>query len=192
MDIQSVEFLTSYAGTGKVPDWGLPEIAVVGRSNSGKSSFINAVLGRKQIAHVSSKPGKTQTVNYFVVNADFIFTDLPGYGFAKTSKAHRESWKKTIDKYFNFSPRLKLVIIITDVKVGMTELDAQMTAYCAGKGIPFFIIANKVDKLNQSLRDQRRKELDASVGEEHYLFFSALKKRGIQDFLSLLEQFLQK
>ena len=73
MDIQSVEFLTSYAGTGKVPDWGLPEIAVVGRSNSGKSSFINAVLGRKQIAHVSSKPGKTQTVNYFVVNADFIF-----------------------------------------------------------------------------------------------------------------------
>jgi GTP-binding protein len=191
MEIRSVEFLTSYAGEGKVPDWNLPEIAVVGRSNSGKSSFINAVLGRKQIAHVSSKPGKTTTVNYFVVNADFIFTDLPGYGFAKRSKRERETWKKTIDRYFNFSPRLRLVIIIIDVKVGLTELDAQMTAYCAGKNIPFFIIANKMDKLNQSLRAQRTKELNASVGKEHFLFFSALKKRGVEDVLSLLDSILQ-
>jgi len=190
LKFNEVRFLSSYAGNGKPPMWNLPEIAVVGRSNVGKSSFINAVTGRKSVARISSKPGKTRLVNYFAVDASFILVDLPGYGYAKASKQDRNEWKKIIETYLKGTSWLKNLLILVDAKVGLTDLDRTMIGYCEKSGIPYFIIANKVDKLNQSGKAARKKEFDTLFGAESYMFFSALEKKGVEEFTDLLSAFL--
>lgn len=128
----------------------LPEIAFVGRSNVGKSSLINSLTGTKRLARTSSTPGLTKMVNYFIINNNFYFVDLPGYGFSKTGKAHKELWSNLIEQYLLFSKQLKLVFLLLDLRHKPSELDFKMLKFLYLYKIPFKIIATKSDKVAKS------------------------------------------
>lgn len=142
-------FLTSALKTDELPPLMLPEIAVVGRSNVGKSSLINHLLRTKSVAKVSSKPGKTQRINYFVIDDALLLVDLPGYGYAKTSKSLQEEWGIWIDKYLK-KRELKLILFLLDSRRELTEEDRQFIEWARYKGMNLLLILTKGDKLSQS------------------------------------------
>jgi GTP-binding protein len=148
MNIKSARFLTSVAARDKILDTGMPEFAFVGRSNVGKSSIINNLVGIKDLAKTSSMPGLTKLVNYFVVNENFIFVDLPGYGYAKASKEHQGVWSSLIGDYLLKSPDLKMVFVLLDIRHKPNELDKIMIEFLIDNGLDFSIIATKADKLS--------------------------------------------
>lgn len=127
-----------------------PQIAFVGRSNVGKSSLMNRLLGRKGLARTSSTPGRTRAVHYFLVNRRFYFVDLPGYGYAKVSESARQEWADLVDRYFQRAAVPPLVVLIVDAKVGPTPLDVQAREYLASLGVPRVVAATKVDRLGKS------------------------------------------
>lgn len=169
MKIDSATFALSAVRAGQFQRDGRPEVAFVGRSNVGKSSLMNALLRRKGLARTSSTPGRTQAVNYFLVNEKIWFVDLPGYGFAKASKKDRAQWAKLIGEYFEAgqeaeSPagapgRTLLLIQLVDAKVGGTALDRQATDYFVGHDIPLLIVATKIDKVGRSKRHRQLKTI---------------------------------
>ncbi|MBQ2766866.1 MAG: YihA family ribosome biogenesis GTP-binding protein [Clostridia bacterium] len=139
----------------------MPQIAFSGRSNVGKSSLINTLLGRKSLARVSASPGKTITINFYDIDKQLFFVDLPGYGFARRAPADKAKWSALTDGYFTRNPnldRLSLVLQLVDAKVGVTADDAMMLNYLHESGLPFLVVATKVDKLNKT---ERQKALDA-------------------------------
>ena len=139
----------------------MPQIAFSGRSNVGKSSLINTLLGRKSLARVSASPGKTITINFYDIDKQLFFVDLPGYGFARRAPADKAKWSALTDGYFTRNPnldRLSLVLQLVDAKVGVTADDAMMFNYLHESGLPFLVVATKVDKLNKT---ERQKALDA-------------------------------
>jgi GTP-binding protein len=142
---------------------GRPEIAFVGRSNVGKSSLLNRLLGRKGLARTSQTPGRTQAVNYFLVNRRFYFVDLPGYGYAKAGKDARREWAARVEGYFREEPP-EAVVLLVDGKVGATPLDVQAYEYLSGLGAALIVAATKVDKLSRgkwaSIAKEVRKTLD--------------------------------
>ncbi|WAA11602.1 ribosome biogenesis GTP-binding protein YihA/YsxC [Fervidibacillus halotolerans] len=147
MKIKNAQFIISAVSSEQYPSGNLPEIALAGRSNVGKSSFINTLIGRKSLARTSSKPGKTQTLNFYLINDQFYFVDVPGYGYAKVSKKQRESWGKMIEKYLMERPQLKGVVIIVDLRHPPTEDDRLMYDFLKHYQIPVLIIATKADKI---------------------------------------------
>ena len=177
-----------------------PEIALSGRSNVGKSSLINTLLGRKSLARVSSAPGKTITINYYDIDKKLYLVDLPGYGYAKRALEDKKRWSALTDGYFSKNPNidlLRLVVQLIDVRVGPTEDDIMMLRYLCEAGIPFFIVATKCDKLSKSavektLEDWRRNYFDgeappmiahsatSGLGKEQVLkeIYRALPKKG--------------
>jgi GTP-binding protein len=162
--IQSAEFVRSaHSGTDFLRD-GRPEVAFVGRSNVGKSSLLNALLGRRGLARTSSTPGRTQAVNYFLVNDRVWFVDLPGYGYAKASKQSRERWGQTIERYFEQSLPGAVVVLLLDAKVAGTPLDAAAWSYFTGKGTAPIAVATKIDKVSRGRRQQAIAELRRRVG----------------------------
>jgi len=191
VEIKSAEFLTSWVGGGEPPVWDLPEIVFVGRSNVGKSSVINAILNKKNIARISSVPGKTRCINYFKVNNDFILVDLPGYGYAKTSETERKKWAEFINAYFKKSKAIILVICIIDAKVGITVLDEGMLQFLIGYDLPHYAVFNKVDKLNTSERRERLKVWNSHPYIRSYQLFSATKKTGLEEFYTILDLYLK-
>lgn len=142
-------FLTSALKTEELPDIDLPEIAIVGRSNVGKSSLINHLLRSKTVAKVSSKPGKTQRINYFVIDDAVLLVDLPGYGYAKTSKSLQEEWGVWIDKYLK-ERGLKLILFLLDARRELTEEDRHFIEWALYKKMPLLLILTKGDKLSQT------------------------------------------
>ena len=144
------------AGTPKqFPADPIPQVAFSGRSNVGKSSLINALLGRKSLARVSSEPGKTITVNFYDVDAQFFLVDLPGYGFAKRTKEDQARWSGLTDGYFTANrnaDRIRLVVQLIDSRVGPTKDDELMLDYLNRSGVPFLVVATKCDKLNATER----------------------------------------
>lgn len=133
----------------------MPQVAFSGRSNVGKSSLINTLLGRKSLARVSASPGKTITINFYDIDKQLFFVDLPGYGFARRAPADKAKWSALTDGYFTRNPnldRLSLVLQLVDAKVGVTADDAMMLNYLAEAGLPFLVVATKVDKLNKTER----------------------------------------
>lgn len=191
MEIKSAEFLTSWAGGESPPVWDLPEIVVVGRSNVGKSSFINAILKRKSIAKTSSVPGKTRCINYFKVNNSFVLVDLPGYGYAKTSETERKKWAEFINSYFKKSTAIVLVVCIIDAKVGITPLDEGMLHFLIGYDLPHYAVFNKIDKLNTSEKRERIKIWNSHQYIRSYQTFSATKKLGLEEFYAILDLYLE-
>lgn len=149
MNLQNVEFLISAASPKDFPKTRMPEIAFAGKSNVGKSSVINRLLQRKNMAKVGEKPGKTIHVNYFVIDKMCYFVDLPGYGFAKVSQAEKERWSRLMEDYFA-AGRIDLGVLIVDARHAPTNNDITMARWFLDSGCPFVVVANKLDKLKKS------------------------------------------
>jgi len=147
MKISSVEFIGSFEYITQCPKTDLPEYAFIGRSNVGKSSLINALLGRKEVARISSKPGKTQTINYYLINESWYIVDLPGYGYAVSSKKNRAKWRKMIDNYLLNRSSLYCVFTLLDIRHSLQKLDKEFIDWLGEKHIPFSLAFTKSDKL---------------------------------------------
>lgn len=170
----------------------IPQVAMCGRSNVGKSSLINRLLGRKKLARVSSAPGKTITVNCYDVDASLYLVDLPGYGYAKRSFDEREKWKGLIDKYFSTQGQ-RLYLQLVDMKVGLTKDDEAMVQFLLDMGMPFAVVATKCDKLNKTefakalekIRSHPLIPHDAEV-----IPFSSEKGTGSEELWSIINEFV--
>lgn len=150
MKINSAEIIISAVKPAQYPDVQLPEFALAGRSNVGKSSFINKMLNRKSLARTSSKPGKTQTLNFYLINEQFHFVDVPGYGYAKVSKKEREAWGKMIETYITTREQLKAVVLLVDLRHPPTADDRLMYDFLKHYNLSCIIIATKADKIPKS------------------------------------------
>lgn len=147
MQIKSAEFVTSAAEVGESPDWAYPEVAFIGRSNVGKSSIINMLTGRHGLAKVSSTPGKTRLLNYFLINQQWGLVDLPGYGFAKASRADKERFNELVGEYLMSRPQLRQLFVLIDSRHSPQKIDLEFLSRLADTDIPFALAFTKADKL---------------------------------------------
>ena len=155
MEIKQAEFVTSMAQYGNFAGKGLPQIAVAGKSNVGKSSLINKLCNRNKLAKTSATPGKTKLINVFLLNRAFHLIDLPGYGFARVDKAEKARWGKMMQEYFEHSDALRHVFCLVDIRHEPTEDDKQMNTFLRQMGIPFTVIATKADKISRAARQKQ-------------------------------------
>ncbi len=182
--ILSAEFIKGIIGTDDILTDGTPQVAFIGRSNVGKSSVINSLLQRRNLAKSSSTPGKTQQINFFSVNGEVYFVDLPGYGFAKLSKERREKLRKMILWYFAESgASSKKVVLIVDAKVGLSDFDIEMADFLKSLGLDVIVVANKSDKLNQSKRAKNLKSITNLLMQDNIILYSAKTKEGREELL---------
>lgn len=151
MEIKSAEFVTSMSAY-QAPQPALPQIAVAGKSNVGKSSLINSLCRRKALAKTSATPGKTRLINLFLLNDSFHLVDLPGYGFARVDKQEKVRWGEMMEKYFRETAELKLTLHLVDIRHEPTQDDLQMNAFLRGMGLPFLVVATKADKISRGAR----------------------------------------
>ena len=147
MEIKSAEFIMSNSDVAKCPSQPLPEYAFIGRSNVGKSSLINMLTNRKNLAKTSGKPGKTQLINHFMINKNWFLVDLPGYGYARVSKSSKKEFQKFITNYFEQRQQLVSAFVLVDIRHEPQSIDLNFMTYLGENGIPFAIIFTKVDKL---------------------------------------------
>lgn len=190
MVIKNAEFIVSVADPAKLPDLGAPEIAFAGKSNVGKSSFINFLTGNGKLARTSGDPGRTRLVNFFGVNnGRLVFVDLPGYGFAKVSKSEKAKWGSMIEGYLTGSKNLKNVFVLLDVRHEPTSDDKMLLNFLYHYNIPFTVIATKCDKLSRAQLMKRRREIANAigVGADNVYMVSALKKTGKEEVLERID-----
>lgn len=171
------EFTKSVYKISQIPKDDFPEIILCGRSNVGKSSFLNSIFNRKNLAKTSSTPGKTRSINFYNIDDKFYFVDLPGYGYAKTSMQERKSWGKMLSEYFNISEKIILAFHFIDSRHAPAELDIQLNELLRSNNIPYIIILNKIDKLKQSELSLSKKRIrkyfpELSIGENCFLYSS--------------------
>lgn len=164
MKVETAEFILSAHGSGDFIRDGRPEIVFVGRSNVGKSSLMNALLGRKGLARTSSTPGRTRAVNYFLVNRRFYFVDLPGYGYAKAAKDDRREWAALVDGYIREVLDRALVVMLVDGKVGATRLDGQAYEYLSSLGARMMVVPTKIDRMPRGRRAQMVRGIGSALG----------------------------
>lgn len=194
MKIQKAEFVLSAAKAGQFRRDGRPEIAFVGRSNVGKSSLMNRLLGRKGLARTSSRPGRTQMVNYFLINEKFYFVDLPGYGFAKASRSDRERWAQLMDQYFRQDDGRRLLIQLVDGKVGATTLDIQGAEYFEHLGHVPVVVGTKIDKVPRSKRVRSLRAIEQDLGlrdDDGLIPVSSETGEGMQQLWRRIQAFLE-
>ncbi|MFT8320558.1 MAG: ribosome biogenesis GTP-binding protein YihA/YsxC [Bacillus sp. (in: firmicutes)] len=190
MKVNSAEIVISAVKPHQYPETNIPEFALAGRSNVGKSSFINKMLGRKALARISSKPGKTQTLNFYLINEILHFVDVPGYGYAKVSKKEREAWGKMLETYFTSREQLRAVILITDLRHAPSKDDVLMYDFLKHYDIPCVIIATKADKISKSQWQKHLKVTKETfdLSEKDYLIlFSSETGEGKDKVWSLLQ-----
>lgn len=192
MKIESVEFYKSVTRLEDLPKNGFPEIAFAGRSNVGKSSLLNEIMGKKGLARTSATPGKTREINFFIINSKFYFVDLPGYGYAKVSKSLKEEWAGLLESYLRLRQELKLVVLLVDSRHPTTELDLEMDDFLSFYGRRMAVVRTKIDKLNQSMMSKAKKETESIYTEcEFMLDFSAKNGRGKKELLRQLDGYLK-
>ena len=187
MKIISAEFLTGAVSCKQYPDSECPELAFVGRSNVGKSSLINSLLNRKKLVKTSQTPGKTQEINFFKINNDFIFADLPGYGFAKVPQSVQKRWKKMIEDYFLKRETLLVVIFIIDLRRSPSPLDLNLQQWLESCKVEYLLVGTKTDKLSQSEVKKQVSKLNAVYfdgGEDRLLAYSSKSSRGRKELWS--------
>ena len=193
MIIRNVEFLTSAVRSEQYPPAGVPEIAFAGRSNVGKSSLINLLMNRKKLAKVSQNPGKTRTINFFTVNDAFRIVDLPGYGFARVSKAEAEKWGPMMEEYLSSRPDLRKVVQLVDIRHAPSAQDRQMYEYLQYYGLDGLVVATKADKVSRSEQAKNiaviRRDLKLKKGDR-VIPVSALNKTGTEEVLAAIEEIL--
>ncbi|HWQ76522.1 MAG TPA: ribosome biogenesis GTP-binding protein YihA/YsxC [Syntrophomonas sp.] len=191
--IKTAEFVSSFVDVKSLPSDNLPEIALVGRSNVGKSSLINKVVNRKHLAKSSSTPGKTRLMNYYLINSAWYMVDLPGYGFARVSKAERDKWGKMIEKYLSGRQPLRGVIQLLDIRHPPTENDIVMKQWLEHYEIPILLIATKADKVSRNEKNKNlaviRKALALEL-DQTPITFSAENGEGVDEVKEALEEIL--
>ena len=195
MIIKNVELETVCGITSKLPDNQLCEIAFAGKSNVGKSSLINGLVNRKALARTSSQPGKTQTINFYNVNKELHFVDLPGYGYANVSLKVKEQWGKMIERYLHESQVLKAVFLLIDIRHEPSANDVNMYQWILANGYEPIIIATKADKIKRSQLQKHIKMIKTElnvVPETKVLTFSALTKQGKDEILDLIEEIVEE
>ena len=194
MIIQIAALETVCGITSKLPENSMPEVAFSGKSNVGKSSLINALMNRKNLARTSSQPGKTQTINFYNVNGSIYFVDLPGYGYAKASESIKAQWGKMIENYLHQSRQLKAVFLLIDIRHKPSENDCIMYDWILGHGFKPIIIATKLDKIKRSQIQKQVKLLRETLGAEkdtRIIPFSALTRQGREEIYEIIEEILQ-
>ncbi len=181
------KFMRGINGSDSILETPFPQVAFVGRSNVGKSSTINALLGVSGLARTSATPGKTQEINFFMVNENMFFVDLPGYGFANMPEKEREQIRKHILWYLSGGEaHPKLLILIIDARHGMTEHDQELVDIAVGEGHPMLILLNKIDKLSGNERTTILREFKEENPGLDFIPFSAVKKTGVNEVRSII------
>ncbi|QTH44097.1 YihA family ribosome biogenesis GTP-binding protein [Cohnella sp. LGH] len=194
MKIKSTEFVISAVGPSQYPEGDLPEVALAGRSNVGKSSLINKMLLRRNLARTSQQPGKTQTLNYYMIHAELgelFFVDFPGYGYARVSKSEREAWGKMIERYLREREPLKLVLQLVDVRHPPSADDVRMYEWLSHYGIPMIVVATKADKVSRSQWPKHLKVIRQTLGMPGHVplvLFSSETGQGRDELWSLIAQ----
>mgnify|MGYP001302778393 CR=1 FL=1 len=184
MKIYQAEFVISAVSPKQYPQDNLPEIALAGRSNVGKSSLINRMIQRKNLARTSSKPGKTQTLNFYRVNGQMYFVDLPGYGYAQVSQAMKREWGKFIERYILERKNLKLLIIIVDIRHPPSKDDLAMYEWTLHHGVPLCVVATKADKISKGKWPKHLKVIREHLGmppDSHPIPFSSETGLGTEE-----------
>ena len=193
MNYNNVQFEKSFGTAEQLEDSDLPEICFCGRSNVGKSSLINRVLGRKSIARVSSKPGKTITVNFYRVD-NIRLVDLPGYGYAKVPFSEKSRWAELMEAYFQSGRNIKMAFQLIDMRHPATEFDISMLDFMSQKGIPYTVVLTKSDKLNKTETANRLALIKEELGEfaegVRIIPFSAQKGEGVENLRRVIEDCL--
>jgi len=190
MKIISAEFIKSATKPSEYPPGNFPEVAIAGKSNVGKSSLINVLVNRKNLAKTSSSPGRTQMINFFRVNGALSLVDLPGYGYAKVSLEVRKTWKPMVESYLQTRPEIRLVILIVDSRRGASPDDLALLDWLDYHNIPSLIVLTKADKLSQIERARQKKtlaELPLSSGRS-LLFFSAVTGEGKEELWKMIQK----
>ena len=193
MIIRNVSLETVCGITSKLPDNQKIEVAFAGKSNVGKSSLINALMNRKSLARTSAQPGKTQTINYYNINDELYFVDLPGYGYAKVSQETKEQWGRMVERYLRTSRQLKAVFLLVDIRHRPGENDRNMYDWILHQGYQPIVIATKLDKIKRSQLQKQLKEVREGLdaGKDTTIIpFSAETKQGREEIYALLDGFL--
>ena len=191
MIIKDIQFVKGATRWEQLPEDGLPEVAFVGRSNVGKSSLLNMLAGRAKLARTSGTPGKTQEFNYYRVNHRLYFVDLPGYGYARISRAQRNRWGRFIGRYLTERTALRAVVHLIDSRHAPTTLDEDVMALMRGGPVPYLLVLTKTDKLSGNQRARSRATIDnvleKAALEAPVIFTSAKDKRGREELLQWIE-----
>ncbi len=186
-----VKYIKSATLEKDFPKTDFQEIAIVGRSNAGKSSLINAIANQK-IAHVSGTPGKTRLLSFFNFNDDFLLVDMPGYGFAERSQDEQEDWKRMIENYLSASAKLKCLILVMDIRRSWAVEEKQIREFSEHLGLPLILALTKADKLSRSQIMKRMDEINQDVDLKIKVPISSLKKDGIEDLKKQLYKFIKR
>lgn len=194
MKVTNAEFIISAVGPDQYPVDALPEIALAGRSNVGKSSLINRMINRKNLARTSSTPGKTQHMNYYRINEALYFVDFPGYGYAKVSKTQRAAWGKMIEKYMLERQTLKLVLMVVDLRHPPTKDDVMMYDWLQHYDIPICVVATKADKIPKSRWQKHVKVMKESLllrSTDLFVMFSSELGVGKEELWAVIQSFVE-
>jgi GTP-binding protein len=181
MKIQSAQFVSSVHQRDDLPESLRPEITLLGRSNVGKSSVINSLLNQRSLARTSSTPGRTQSINFYLVNEAFYFVDLPGYGYARVPEAQRRSWKTLVEAYLTHRTNHALGMLVVDARHEPKSLDLQMRHWLDHAGVPCIVILTKADKLSKSGIARSRESAEQLLPEAEVIPFSAVTRLGVAD-----------
>ncbi|MGC9617010.1 ribosome biogenesis GTP-binding protein YihA/YsxC [Staphylococcus epidermidis] len=192
INFNNINLIISAVKKAQYPDTGLTEVALSGRSNVGKSTFINSMIGRKNMARTSQQPGKTQTLNFYNIDEQLIFVDVPGYGYAKVSKVQREKFGKMIEEYITQRENLKLVIQLVDLRHQPTEDDVLMYNYLKHFDIPTLVICTKEDKIAKGKVQKhikRIKDIELESGD-NIISYSSIKNSKQQEIWNFIETYI--
>lgn len=187
--IQKAEIVISAVEEEQYPSLNLPEVAIAGRSNVGKSSMINSLLNRKKLARTSSKPGRTRTINFYNIEDELMFVDVPGYGYAKVSKGELEKWGNMMENYFSTRENLELAILIVDFRHKPTQQDVQMYEYLKYLDIPVLIAATKADKVKRGVHNRHMNQVMSTLNVfegDIVIPFSAITGEGKDEIWSII------
>lgn len=192
MDVKNASFLTSAVDSAGYPPPDRKEIAIAGRSNVGKSTLINALVGRRALARISQKPGKTRLINFFDIDGKFHLVDLPGYGWAKVSKTERAKWEKIVETYLRRRETLACLVVLVDLRRGPGEMDFQLMDFMEAIGKPSLLVFTKADKLKGNQRRNQIAKIGKELGidQKDLIVTSAVKRQGLKEVWESLTELL--